>query len=1057
MEKCFLIVSYFRLFVNVVILLIEMKSSFSQIINNIIRLGGQNFRYNHFSENSKGDMVIDTTAYPGNNERRFFGLKRNGRGFFFDENNIETPYRSLFAENLENENMQKIEGESNFIILSRQNSTEIIEYLISFSKLDSYMEIYDFESNKIIAKKSSEIFKNAILSDSGSFIKSKSPIDNVNNYYIAYIYYDTSKNEYRFYLVRCYFTSTDFNNKAYHKDTGSGKSAIFKSMTSCFETETLKIVCFYQKSKTKEYTILAFNDTYINATSQNYTYLLAASNDTNLFYKAIHFKKEIGVFIYYLSIDDTYPIASIKNCNHKDNRFYNYKNYGEINLNKKVFNSNALMNDIIKLDDNKICFISISNNKNSLIIVIFNFYNQDNYMKIRYYSYDMYNNYGIKFFNDLRIFSFHGFISVAFSHCPQSQCSDYFDLHYSSLIIFNYPNITADQNINLLEYIYRTNNKFEDYNFILHENLNCNIENNIFGYSCKGIKILNYPENTTLKYKSSNNDVEKNSFLTKNENLFLFFEERDEYEGMNYTIEYAFVVIEPEYSQINTYISDIDNSYGNEIEENYYEKNEFIGKSAYFNLTIEENLTSICNDKCSLCYMKNINYCVTCKYNYTFNNNEKICFEIIESTIPLTTILTPSMMTTNLFTSTFLTITTEIQTTVPNIIHTTNLITPKTTLFSSTIITLSSLISTTEFLETTSPIESTNLKSKYSTIITISSLPSTNLQSEYSTILSISTIALTNLQSEYLTIITTSSIESTNFQMQFSAIIAISPTILSTNFKSESPTIISSQISSTNIITESPAIFSTFPTILSTNFHSESLKIITSQIKSTIIITESSVILSTSFQTESSIIISSQISSTIINNEYSTLFSTSSTILSTNFQSESSIIITSQISSTIIITESPTIFSTNFQSESPKIITSQILSTIFSTEFTRRESSISTIIVQSENPGLKPSFKIQSSIINSYNLYSSNLINNNHYFSTNPFKNDIISNSIVNIYFKCTKQEIIFGKCSDYIENAQIEDVNIYIKENVIKQYNNSNSSLIIETKNVIFQVSTVE
>ena len=571
------ILSFNNFFFHLLILLLKFNFSFPQIINNIIKLGGKNFRYNHFSLNSKGDMIIDTTANPGNNERRFFGLKKNGRAYFYDENNKETPYRSLFANNLENEKQQKLEGESKFIIISNHNLTEIKEYLLSFSKLDNYMELYDFDSNEIIAVKTSQIFKHNIVSDINTFIKSESKIDNVRNYYIGYIYEDN--NEYSFYILRCYFTSTNLQNQGYHRDTGSRKSTINKAISSCFETEALKLACFYQKND-KKYAIVTISESF-DITSI-ITTILIASEDINTFFKAIHFKKEIGVFIYYESISDTYPKVSLKYCKDTDYKFYNYKNYGEISLNKMSFNSYAMMNDIIKLDDNKICFISISTDKNSLILVIFNFYNEDNYMKIRYYTYEMYSNYKIKFFNDLRIFSFNGFISVAFSHCPQSKCSDYDDLHYSSLIIFNYPNITTDQNVNLLEYIYITNNKFEDFNFILDENLNCKIENNIFGYSCKGIKILNYPENTTLKYKKNNKIVEKNSFLIEKEDLFLFFEEREEYKGMNYTIEYAFVVIEPEYSIINTYTSDIDDSYGNSLEKNFYMKKEYIGRTAFF-------------------------------------------------------------------------------------------------------------------------------------------------------------------------------------------------------------------------------------------------------------------------------------------------------------------------------------------------------------------------------------------------------------------------------------------------------------------------------------------
>ena len=57
----------------------SIKFVFSEpLLNNIIRLGDEDFGYNHFSFNSDGDMIIDSEAYPISNERRFFGLKKMG-------------------------------------------------------------------------------------------------------------------------------------------------------------------------------------------------------------------------------------------------------------------------------------------------------------------------------------------------------------------------------------------------------------------------------------------------------------------------------------------------------------------------------------------------------------------------------------------------------------------------------------------------------------------------------------------------------------------------------------------------------------------------------------------------------------------------------------------------------------------------------------------------------------------------------------------------------------------------------------------------------------------
>ena len=618
-------------FFEFMVFIIETKFSFLNIINNIIYLGGENFRYNHFSLNSKGDMIIDTTAFPGNNERRFFGLKKNGRPYFYDENNIETPYRTLYVSDLINTNQQKVEGESSFIILSNRSDSFIEEYLISFSKEDNYVELYDFENNQIITKLSSKYFGKNIVSNVCSFFKAESRIDDKYNYYISYIYYE--KNTFKFYVQRNYFLSKDITND-YHKDTGNVKTTLNKTIASCFETYTKKIVCFYQSNKNK-YTILTLNESFVN-TSQAYTNLVDASDKYDLFFKAIHLKKEIGAFIYYVNSDDKNPILSLKYCKHENNLFYNYNNFGNINVDKKEFNSNAMINDIIKINDYKICFIAPSYNKETLNIVIFFLYNNDNNMMIRYYSYEMLNNYKLKFFNDLKAFLFNNYISLAFSHCPSSQCENNEDQHFSSLIIFNYPNSTSDNSIDLTQYLYR-NNKIDNFNFSLDENINYNIENNIFGYIYKEIRILDYPENTSLIYKISENIIERNSSLVEGQLETLIFPSNEFYEGKNYTIEYAYVITDPDYSKVNDYISNYDFSYYESNEIDYYQKSEYIGRSIYFNITITEDLISSCNDKCSLCYNRDNNSCVICKYNYTFIGNGKICFSnpLSQTTIPM--------------------------------------------------------------------------------------------------------------------------------------------------------------------------------------------------------------------------------------------------------------------------------------------------------------------------------------------------------------------------------------------------------------------------------------
>ena len=65
-------------------------------ITNIIWIGDIDFRYINFATFSNGDMIIETTSYPFNAKRMFYGLKQNGE-YFFNVNGKSTPFYSIYT------------------------------------------------------------------------------------------------------------------------------------------------------------------------------------------------------------------------------------------------------------------------------------------------------------------------------------------------------------------------------------------------------------------------------------------------------------------------------------------------------------------------------------------------------------------------------------------------------------------------------------------------------------------------------------------------------------------------------------------------------------------------------------------------------------------------------------------------------------------------------------------------------------------------------------------------------------------------------------------------
>ena len=128
-------------------------------------------------------MIVDTSQYteevPACNERRFFGLKKNGEFLFKDENNKNIPFISLFVSNTKN----KPQSESCFIQLSSDNGAlKEKEYLLSIANNGFNIELYDLENYNTSSTSYLLYFRKFILTEINVFFKS-SYISKTNYYH----------------------------------------------------------------------------------------------------------------------------------------------------------------------------------------------------------------------------------------------------------------------------------------------------------------------------------------------------------------------------------------------------------------------------------------------------------------------------------------------------------------------------------------------------------------------------------------------------------------------------------------------------------------------------------------------------------------------------------------------------------------------------------------------------------------------------------------------------------------------------------------------------------
>ena len=479
---------YFSFYIIIKLFILLNSFNFYFLIEiNITRpLGGEGFRYVRFSFNSEGDMILDTSSNPGTKERIFYGLKNNGKYYFKYSNGTETPYKYMYINNNDDrKDVQRFEGESIFIKLKTDDpNTSGKEYILGTAKkeekYESYCELYFFEEENILYDETMSLF-GEINSDIYSAVKLAEDTDGNFNYVFSFIrgdhviikniYFDSSKNY--------YYKSKDIESIKCSK----------RIMVSSFYTKNSKFIIFIHHGK--HYRIIAYNkefkqkeDTEI-CESREYK-----DEDKTIFFKGIHFKEEIGAFLYFKTIDNLKPEFTLLKCkdDNKMEKFINNNNGKYIF--KKDFNNNAKMNDLIKINDNQIGYISISDDKKILNIVIFIYFEAED-LFVRYYEINMLETYQFKFYNEIVAASYNGFISIGFSHCPENYYDESQHAYSSSLIIFNYPNSDNDY-VDLINELNITNENISEYSFNL-DNKTFVLENNIFGYIYKGVQIIGFP------------------------------------------------------------------------------------------------------------------------------------------------------------------------------------------------------------------------------------------------------------------------------------------------------------------------------------------------------------------------------------------------------------------------------------------------------------------------------------------------------------------------------------------------------------------------------------
>ena len=322
-------------------------------------------------------------------------------------------------------------------------------------------------------------------------------------------------------------------------------------------------------------------------------------------------KEEIGIFSYY-NIKKYYGINNIYNPillfkEYTNNQISDYVIHN-ITLESNDYHTYITKNDIIRLKENKICFISMNVYNNILFINLINLYENTDFT-VRYYKINMESEQNLKLWNYIKSHTFINFIAFAFSYESNEEMCGYEEI-CNVLLIFSYSN-SSDFNFYLDQYLY--NKSFD--NFVkINLTSEVRIENNIFGYAFSEIFINELFNCNNLKFYSSytNNSINSNYNLSKNEiiNLNLSI---NNYNEIKCVLKYRYIVIEPEVSIYNQHSNLTEGT--NDI--NLFVKDKYIGRLTYYNIILNQSLTKNCENNCALCPTNNLSFCIFCNSNFS--------------------------------------------------------------------------------------------------------------------------------------------------------------------------------------------------------------------------------------------------------------------------------------------------------------------------------------------------------------------------------------------------------------------------------------------------------
>ena len=573
--------------------------------NDVLLFNSKKYRAGHFVTYKNKDMIVefsDDGAHPTDGfSRIFYGLKANGRYYFSDE----SPTWEI--ENIGNIGDTRGRYESlNILVVTEDDLTRENEYLFSTSSYNSLTELHNIKNKDYIYTKTTSFFGKTIYSFKYDIVE---VIYESKIFYFIAFTYSSSANGDCICIKKFGFKSfslTDINN---YNNTGTTIADNNSNrIVNLFVLDNLEIlVLVYDKSG--NFLTLKFYDYNLNIQGNEISLGYITSKDTDgIFFKSVELPDNKRIFMFYLNNNADPLYLNIYQFTKNSNNLISKTDILTTSTKDYWFTSYVTFNDIYKLTDTRIAIVTTSTNKATLVLLMYDFYNEYKNMKRRWYLFNL-DDFGLN--KELSLHSFNDYLMLTMTG----------DSYYADLIIFGFANGT-DSIIDISPYLMDTSNYNTNLNLIQEMYSNITIDNNIFGYiKVDQIKIVSIPEHIKFYNGTEDNqieissediiDIDINYSLYQNKDLLKTEEYYDlYYQGIIKELDYDDFYIQQhrmqKYPENNGY-----NNYQNDFKANI-----FYGRTNKFSF-------KLCYDYCSTCYelgdLINRQKCISCKTQYSFD------------------------------------------------------------------------------------------------------------------------------------------------------------------------------------------------------------------------------------------------------------------------------------------------------------------------------------------------------------------------------------------------------------------------------------------------------